>query len=140
MSLRILIDMNLSPAWADVLQQQGWDARHWSAVGDVRASDRTLMDWALSNDHVILTHDLDFSTLLALTHRTGPSVIQIRARDVTPDAIAPLLLKALSQHADDLASGALVVVDEVGNRVRILPIGSPPAGPEGLVEDSAEDR
>ena len=32
MSFAILIDMNLSPAWVDWFEEQGWPAVHWSAV------------------------------------------------------------------------------------------------------------
>jgi predicted nuclease of predicted toxin-antitoxin system len=69
MTIKILIDMNLSPDWAQVLQKHGWSAVHWSSVGDPRASDRTLMDWALGHGHVVFTHDLDFGTMLALLIR-----------------------------------------------------------------------
>src|SRR5687768_12563266 len=101
MSLSIVIDMNLSPDWVAVLEAAGWKAVHWSAVGDVRATDRTLMDWAVANRHVVFTHDLDFGTILALTHATGPSVIQVRAQDVLPDHMARYVLAALQQHAKD---------------------------------------
>lgn len=40
MSVRVLIDMSLSPSWAPVLQRRGWPAVHWSTVGDPRATDR----------------------------------------------------------------------------------------------------
>jgi predicted nuclease of predicted toxin-antitoxin system len=36
MSVRVLVDMNLSPDWVPLLQRQGWAAVHWSAVGDPR--------------------------------------------------------------------------------------------------------
>jgi predicted nuclease of predicted toxin-antitoxin system len=49
MSVKILIDMNLSPDWVQVLQGHGWSAVHWSAVGDPRATDLIIKDWALSN-------------------------------------------------------------------------------------------
>ncbi|MGB9880090.1 MAG: hypothetical protein ACPLRM_04935, partial [Anaerolineae bacterium] len=32
--MKLLIDMNLSPDWAVVFEQQGWQAHHWSTVGD----------------------------------------------------------------------------------------------------------
>lgn len=80
------------------------------------------MDWAVANGHVVLTHDLDFGTLLALTHETGPSVIQVRTQDVLPAHLEPLLIAALRQHESDLAAGALLVVDEGKSRVRVLPI------------------
>jgi predicted nuclease of predicted toxin-antitoxin system len=119
--LSIVIDMNLSPDWAPALTQQGYGAVHWSSIGNPRAGDSTIMAWAASNRHVVFTHDLDFGTLLALTHAGGPSVIQLRTRNVLPDHCLGLLLAALQQHASDLAAGALVVVDEATARVRVLP-------------------
>jgi predicted nuclease of predicted toxin-antitoxin system len=60
MSLRIVVDMNLSVDWIPVLTQGGWRAIHWSAIGDPRADDRTIMAWAVANAHTVFTHDLDF--------------------------------------------------------------------------------
>ncbi len=122
MSLKILVDMNLSPDWVPLLAGQGWSAVHWSTVGDPRATDPVLVSWAVANGYILFTHDLDFGTMLALTHAAGPSVLQVRGQDVLPDHLGPLVLAALRQHERDLASGALVVVDEKKARVRILPI------------------
>lgn len=122
MSIKILIDMNLSPDWVPLLQDAGWSSAHWSTVGDARATDRSIMDWAEANGYVVFTHDLDFGTLLALTHKTGPSVLQVRGEDVLPDHMGNLVVTAIRQHESDLEAGALVVVDERKNRVRVLPI------------------
>jgi predicted nuclease of predicted toxin-antitoxin system len=122
MTLRLVIDMNLSPDWVPALAAAGWPAVHWSVVGDGRATDRMIMDWAKANDYVVLTHDLDFGTLLALTHARGPSVIQIRGQNVLPDYLSPLVLESLRQHADSLLAGALMVIDDRQSRVRLLPI------------------
>jgi predicted nuclease of predicted toxin-antitoxin system len=122
MRVNVLIDMNLSPDWVPVLQRHGWLAVHWSTVGNPRATDRTIMDWAVVNGYIVFTHDLDFGTMLALTHATGPSVLQVRAEDVLPDHLEGIVIAALKQHAAELASGALVVVDESRSRVRVLPI------------------
>jgi len=121
MSLNILIDMNLSPDWVPLLIANGWPAVHWSAIGDIRATDDVLMDWARENEHVVFTHDLDFGTALALTHATAPSVLQVRGQDVLPDAMGAVVLNALRHHEADLTAGALVVVDAVKSRVRVLP-------------------
>lgn len=122
MRVNVLIDMNLSPDWVPVLQRHGWPAVHWSTVGDPRATDRTIMDSAVANGFMVFTHDLDFGTMLALTHAMGPSVLQVRAEDVLPDHLEGIVIAALKQHAAELASGVLVVVDESRSRVRVLPI------------------
>lgn len=122
MSIKILIDMNLSPDWVPFLLSADWEAKHWSAIGDPEATDAVIMDWAAANGYIVFTHDLDFGTLLALTHKTGPSVLQMRGQDVLPDRIGNIVIAALKQHEFDLQNGALVVVEESKNRVRILPI------------------
>jgi len=122
MSIKILIDMNLSPDWVPLLQNAGWQATHWSKVGDPKATDRTIMDWAEANGYIVFTHDLEFGTILALTHKSGPSVLQVRGQNVLPDHMGNLIIAALGQHESDLEAGALAVVEEGRNRVRILPI------------------
>ena len=82
----------------------------------------SIMNWAEANRYVVFTHDLDFGTLLARTHKTGPSVLRVRGHDVLPDHIGNLVIAAIAQHESDLELGALVVVEERKNRVRILPI------------------
>lgn len=76
--MKLLIDMNLSPAWVDVFERQGWQAFHWSAVGEPGALDRVILSWARENEYVVFTHDLDFGAILAATNADAPSVIQVR--------------------------------------------------------------
>ena len=85
--MKLLVDMNLSPRWIGVLQEAGWEAMHWSTVGKVNAPDLEVMAYAASHDYVVLTHDLDFSAILAATHGEKPSVVQIRIEDVNPRVI-----------------------------------------------------
>ncbi len=42
--MKFLIDMNLSPRWVEVFVAAGLDATHWSAIGDPRATDRSIME------------------------------------------------------------------------------------------------
>lgn len=101
MSVKLVIDMNLSVEWVVELSGSGWPAVHWSSVGDPRADDAAIMAWARANDHVVFTHDLDFGTALALTHATGPSVLQVRSQRVLPENMGPVVIAALRQTATD---------------------------------------
>jgi predicted nuclease of predicted toxin-antitoxin system len=120
--MKILIDMNLSPEWVKVLENHGWQAIHWSTIGDPRATDSTLMDWARTNAYVIFTHDLDFGTVLATSRAGGPSVIQVRTQDVLPHSLGPRLVQILREYESTLEKGALLTVDEGRSRLRILSI------------------
>lgn len=64
------------------------------------------MHRASSNGYTIFTHDLDFGTILALTHAKCPSVLQIRTQDVAPDHLAGLVLAALRQSESFLDQAA----------------------------------
>jgi predicted nuclease of predicted toxin-antitoxin system len=120
--MRILIDMNLTPLWCDVLRAAGHDPVHWSSVGDPRADDAMLMQWARDNGCVVFTHDLDFAAILWATQASGPSVIQVRGQDTFPDALGAAVTGALSRFEVELNAGALVVVDAKRSRARVLPI------------------
>jgi predicted nuclease of predicted toxin-antitoxin system len=82
------------------------------------------MEWARQNQHVVFTHDLDFGTLLALTRSAGPSVIQARAHDVLPEHLENIVVDAIQRDQNELEQGAIVTVDELRAKVRVLPIGS----------------
>lgn len=114
--------MNLPPSWVKFLSDQGIEALHWSNVGDGRAPDSEILKWADKNDFTVFTHDLDFTTLLAITGASGPSVIQLRSQDVLPNAVGAQVVSVLSTYGPELESGALVTVDLISSRVRILPI------------------
>ena len=120
--MKLIVDMNLSPRWVGLLAGAGIDAVHWSTVGAKNAPDSEIMAYALANDSVVLTHDLDFSAILAATKRKKPSVVQIRADDVSPDVIGHQVLVALRQMESELAEGALITVEPDRTRLRVLPL------------------
>src|SRR5262245_10749977 len=114
--MKVLLDMNLSPSWVAFLVDNGFDAVHWSQLGDPRAKDIEIMDWARTHDFVVFTHDLDFSALLASTLKTGPSVLQVRTQDVMPGAIGDDVVRILRDYEDLIRTGVLITIDEVGSR------------------------
>ena len=120
--MKILIDMNLSPEWVSLFSGHGFDAVHWSHIGAPNAPDFEIMQWARNNDYLVFRHDLDFGILLAHSRDGGPSVIQVRTQDVTPDHLGPMVLGVLRTHEAMLNRGALITIDEAKSRVRILPI------------------
>ncbi|MBX3695919.1 MAG: DUF5615 family PIN-like protein [Steroidobacteraceae bacterium] len=120
--MKLLIDMNLSPRWLEVLSQAQFDAVHWSDVGAATTPDERIMAYAAENGFVVLTQDLDFSAILAATHGEKPSVVQIRSEDLDPDAIGPQVIAALRQLAEPLEAGALVSVEPQRIRSRLLPL------------------
>lgn len=120
--MKLLIDMNLSPKWVSLFRDSGWEAVHWSAVGQATARDSEIMAYAAANDYVVVTHDLDFSAILAVTHGRKPSVVQIRAEDIGADAIGKQTVAALRHIQAELETGALLTIEPDRTRLRLLPI------------------
>jgi predicted nuclease of predicted toxin-antitoxin system len=119
--MKLLIDMNLSPRWADVFAASSLEAAHWSAIGAPDAPDTEIMNYARAHGYTVFTHDLDFGAILASSRAGKPSVVQIRADDVLPSAAA-LVISALRRVAADIETGALVTVDTKKTRVHLLPL------------------
>jgi predicted nuclease of predicted toxin-antitoxin system len=120
--MKILVDMNLSPAWVDFLFDNDMEAAHWSSVGPPDAPDTKIMAYAKANDYTVLTNDLDFGFILAITHGKKPSVIQTRTGALSPDRIGEIVIKAINLLAADIDRGALVTIDPNKIRVTVLPL------------------
>ncbi len=121
--MRLLIDMNLSPKWVAFLESAGFDAAHWSVIGNVNAPDPEIMPYAKAEGWIILTHDLDFGAILAASGGDAPSVVQVRADNLSTDAIGTTVVTALRAMAEALENGALVTVEPSKTRITVLPIG-----------------
>jgi predicted nuclease of predicted toxin-antitoxin system len=98
------------------------ESAHWSTIGDPRAEDVEIMEYARANNYVVFTHDLDFGTMLALTQAENPSIVQVRAQNILPSHLSNTVVAVLRTNQETLEKGALIVVEEGRARVRILPL------------------
>ncbi|MDO8549183.1 MAG: DUF5615 family PIN-like protein [Ignavibacteria bacterium] len=120
--MKILIDMNLSPVWEKYLTDAGFESAHWSKIGKGNETDSQIFDYAKKHKYIILTHDLDFGAMLAYSNEEGPSVIQIRTENIVPEFYGKKFISILKQAESYLNEGALIVIDETRNRMRMLPL------------------
>ena len=122
--MKLLVDMNLSPRWINTLTEAGIEAVHWSKLGSYNAPDSEIMMFAAAHNYIVLTHDLDFSAILAARGGERPSVGQTRADDVSPDVIGEQVITALHQMTPELEEGALLTINSNRMRLRLLPLRS----------------
>jgi predicted nuclease of predicted toxin-antitoxin system len=78
---------------------------------------------AAMEKRVLLTSDLDFGYLVAISRSSLPSIVLFRLSDMRPMTVTSHLDNVLLQHESELAKGALIVVTDSRIRVRLLPIG-----------------
>ncbi|MEI6235478.1 MAG: DUF5615 family PIN-like protein [Planctomycetota bacterium] len=120
--MKFLFDVNLSYKWPEWLTANGIDAIHWSSVGHSNDTDDLIFQYAIQNEYIIVTSDLDFGTLLSHSKFGRPSVIQIRVDETLPSFLGPRLLSIMTQFATELNDGAIVTVLPQRNKLRRLPI------------------
>jgi len=120
--MKLLFDMNLSPKLADLLMTRGIKSVHWFRIGAPEATDNEILAYALANDYVIVTCDLDFSAIMSISHGLKPSVVQIRVQGIPADLVVDLIFLAIQQYNDELEAGAVLTIDAKKARMRLLPL------------------
>ncbi|MFT3684094.1 MAG: DUF5615 family PIN-like protein [Phycisphaerales bacterium] len=120
--MKIIVDMNLTPRWCELLRRAGFATDHWLETGAPNAPDDAVMAWATANNAVVFTCDLDFSAILAKGRSSAPSVVQARGLDVSPEALGESVVQALTQFREELERGCILTIDSGGVRARILPL------------------
>lgn len=120
--MKFLADMGISLATVLFLRERDHDAVHLVEQRLHRLPDSDIIVKAREEARIILTHDLDFSALMAASGAKLPSVILFRLSDMRPDTVNKSMALILQNHADALQQGAIFSVNETQIRVRPLPI------------------
>lgn len=114
--------MNLSPVTVEDLRREGYDVIRVSDLLPVDAPDSEILELARQRDAVVVTQDLDFSALLALSGYDRPSLITLRLTNTDPYLVSERLKQVLGQVEQRLNEGCAVTVDDANIRIRNLPI------------------
>jgi predicted nuclease of predicted toxin-antitoxin system len=120
--MRLLAGMHIAPRTVAWLRSLDHDVRRVSELLPATASDATIVTAAIREERSILTQDLDFSALVALSGRTVPSVISLRLSSSRVERVNAALAAVLPGLEQDLRDGALVTVEDGRVRRRRLPL------------------
>jgi len=120
--MKILLDMNIPVVYAGLLAQEGLEVLRWSDIGAPNATDLEIAEYARANNFIVMTCDLDFSTILSVTHDLKPSVVQIRGSIIHAKKAASIITVALLQSAEALENGAILSIDSKNARLKLLPL------------------
>ncbi len=121
--MRFLGDMCVDIRVVHWLREQGHEAAHLREEGLHRMPNGEIFTKAISENRVILTFDLDFSEIAALSHGKKVSVILFRLHNTRRFNVIKRLSSVLRDSREALDKGAVVVVEEFRHRIRHLPIG-----------------
>lgn len=87
---KFLVDENLSPHIAKFLRSKDYNAQAVREVGLTGASDQEIIAWAKINNAVIVTRDIGFGAVHALSDPTF-GLILLRSKDDTTEAFQRIL-------------------------------------------------
>ena len=120
--MRILADVHISPRTVEFLRSLGHDAVRVSDALTPTAADVEIVAEADRDRRIVLTQDLDFSAIVALSGRATPSVISLRLTSSRIETVNARLEQVLLVIESDLMQGALVTVEDSRLRTRKLPL------------------
>lgn len=122
--MRFLVDMCVDVRVAEWLRSQGHDAVHLSDQGLHRLANGEIFRKAASENRAVLTFDLDFSEIAALTRGQRASLIVLRLHNARYQHVIERLTAVLAESAAALDKGAVISVEEARHRIRYLPAGT----------------
>ncbi len=120
--MKFLADMGVSPLTVLALRQAGYDTVHLYEQRLETLPDSLILAKAKQEERIILTFDLDFGDLLAVSRENLPSIVIFRVQNARPEFVSTRLLSILSKCEEDLEAGAIVIVNDTRYRLRRLPI------------------
>ena len=123
--MKYLIDKALSQKSVSFLNENGFEAiRVNKAISEDHVKDEEIFNFALEKNFIIITMDLDFGQILAITKSNRPSTIILRLEDPRVKNVNNKLLNILPIIQKELLDGSIVIIEEKRIRIRQLPINS----------------
>lgn len=124
--MKFLLDMPVSALLLDILKDYGHEGIHTHQIGKDRATDRELLEIARRESRVVITADLDFSRLSALSSAQGPGLILFRGGNYSDTEMCGLLERVLKEVAAETLENSVCVVDKKRVRITRLPLTPTP--------------
>ena len=127
--MRFLADMGVDTRVVDWPRREGHDANHLREEALHRMPNGDIFTKAIVEDRVILTFDLDFGEIAALTAGRKAGVVVFRLHNTRTPHVIDRLATVLAASSDALEHGAVIAVEETRHRVRHLPLGETESSP-----------
>ncbi len=120
--MNFLVDQPVSPLLAAWLRENGRDAVHVRERGLSAAADSSLVELAIAEQRVLITADLDYPRLIALSRQDRPALTLFLAGNITDIQMLGLLQRVSREVEPGLLVQSVSVVHEHSIRVAALPL------------------
>ena len=120
--MQFLVDENMALSYAKTLRSLGYVAVHVAEVDLTSTEDTDIVAYAIANGYSIITFDLDFTRIVALSQKSFPSIITFRLGEINVFEFEEYINLYIPDLINKIIEGALVTIDSQGVRVKKLPV------------------
>lgn len=121
--MRLLADVHISPATVTFVGNElGHDIVRVADLMPASASDESIVQAAIAANRTVLTQDLDFSALMAISGRRSPSIVTLRLSSARTTHVNAILERALPAIEAAVDAGSLITIEDRSIRIRALPL------------------
>lgn len=120
--MSFLVDMPVSPEVARWLNEKGYDSVHASKIGLSSSKDKEIIEVARKQNRIIITADLDFPRILALSYATNPGIVLFRGGNYSESEMLSLITRVIEKFPESELVNSICVVDKKRIRRLKLPI------------------
>jgi predicted nuclease of predicted toxin-antitoxin system len=124
--MKFLFDMPVSFLLLEVLHEHGHEGVHAHRIGKDMYPDSELLDIARREGRIIITADLGFPRILALSLAEGPGIILFRGGNYSDIEMCDLLERVLERVPTDVLDDSVCVVGRKRIRISRLPLERKP--------------
>src|SRR4051794_32424004 len=117
--MKFLLDENVDLPLADYLNEHEHDATAIASDYTRSIKDQEVLQIAVAEGRILITYDKDFGELIYKQHLEHAGVIFFRLRDEDIPFKISRLEAVLTDHSEDLANAAYLVVTD--KRIRVRP-------------------
>ena len=120
--MKALLDMPVSRSLLRVLEAHGHQGVHAHEIGLDRCADHDLLAVGRRENRIVITADLDFPRLLALSSAEGPGLVLFRGGNYSDAEMCDLLDRVLTEVPPEILETSVCVVDRKRIRFTRLPL------------------
>ncbi len=120
--MRFLVDACVDVRVAEWLRSKGHDAIHLRDEGLQSLPNGDIFAKAIAENRTVVTFDMDFSEIAALSRGRIVSVVVLRLHNPRRDHVMNRLASVVPDVSSALASGAIIAIEDSRYRIRRLPI------------------
>lgn len=109
--MKFLTDENVAISVFRTIKKLGFDVKSVMEIGLESKSDAQILEFALKDNRIIITHDKDFANLF-YTNKKHKGIILLKFKKQNPNNISNVLIKIFQSEFKDKLENNIIIISE----------------------------